>query len=529
MLDLSYNADIMPSAKNIKEQGLNASVRPRCVIYCRVSSWEQVANTSLENQEKWCREYATRNGWEIIEPLFIEKGESAKTADRTEFSKAINFASTKKNRVSFFLVFKADRFARNAEDHFAVRGVLRRSNVELRSATEQFDDSPMGKAMEGVAAVFAEWDNNNRSVRSKEGMLKRVRQGVWVWLPPLGFHKLAHGKETNITPDPERACYVREIFECYAKGMHTYQDVADYIGNRGLRTKANKTPNAQLIDKILRNSAYCGRIEAFGEVNTGSFEAIVSEELFDTCAKVRNGEGVKPRSANNPIFPLRRRVMCSECGQLLTGSRSKSEHGKRHAYYHHGSKKCVVSRSIPKEAFEQQFVELLDSITPDEKYEKLFRAVVLDAWKDRYKKFDELNNRVRQEISKLEQERQHVFELHRRGQYTDSEFLEQKNLINDRISKKHTLCQNNRSKELDMERALDYAFYFIRNASKVWLESTYERRIELHKLIFTSPLSFDGKNFGTPELSLVYEQKKTPLSESSPVVAPGGIEPPFSP
>ncbi len=506
---------------SILQKGQDSSCsKPRCIIYCRVSSLEQVANTSLEHQEKCCREYAFRNGWEVVEPLFIEKGESAKTADRTEFSKAINFASTQKNKIRYFVVYKTDRFARNAEDHFAVRGILRRSNVELRSATEQFDESPMGKAMEGVAAVFAELDNSNRSVRSKDGMVKRVREGIWVWLPPLGYKKVAHGKETNIVPDPERYYYIREIFELYAKGTYTYQGIAEHIGTRGLHTKANKHPSAQLIDKILRNSAYCGRIEAFGEVNRGSFEPIIAEALFEACKSVRDGEQLKPRSANNPIFPLRRQALCSECGAFLTGSRSKGKLGTRHAYYHHGTKKCPVSRSIPKAAFEQQFVELLDSIIPDEKYETLFKAIVLDVWKERYRKFDQLNGQVRQEISKLEQERQRVFELHRQGRYSDDEFIEQKNLVNARLAGKHTLIQDNRVREIDMEAALEYAFYFVRNASKVWLEAGYAQRVNLQKLIFAKPIPYDGQNFGTPDLSLVYQQKKTPLSESSPVVAP---------
>ena len=76
-----------------------------CIIYCRVSSKEQVEGTSLENQERLCREYATRNGLNILK-VFVEMGESAKTADRTEFTKAIAFCTQKKGRVYQFIVYK---------------------------------------------------------------------------------------------------------------------------------------------------------------------------------------------------------------------------------------------------------------------------------------------------------------------------------------------------------------------------------------------------------------------------------------
>jgi hypothetical protein len=53
------------------------------VIYCRVSSKEQVEGTSLESQEVACREYASRNNV-TVSKVFVERGESAKFADRTQ-------------------------------------------------------------------------------------------------------------------------------------------------------------------------------------------------------------------------------------------------------------------------------------------------------------------------------------------------------------------------------------------------------------------------------------------------------------
>jgi site-specific DNA recombinase len=81
----------------------------KCVIYCRVSSKEQVEGTSLETQQKFCREYAARQGWDVSD-VFVEMGESAKTADRTQFQKALSFCARKKPRIDFFVVYKLDRF-----------------------------------------------------------------------------------------------------------------------------------------------------------------------------------------------------------------------------------------------------------------------------------------------------------------------------------------------------------------------------------------------------------------------------------
>src|SRR5882672_6844745 len=71
----------------------------RAVIYCRVSTKEQVEEgNSLVTQEKNCREFALKENFEVIE-LFVEQGESAKTQDRTELKRLMTFCTDKNNKV----------------------------------------------------------------------------------------------------------------------------------------------------------------------------------------------------------------------------------------------------------------------------------------------------------------------------------------------------------------------------------------------------------------------------------------------
>lgn len=61
---------------------MNTNDKKRAVIYCRVSTKEQVEEgNSLVSQEKICRDYANKHNYEIVR-VFIEQGESAKNADR---------------------------------------------------------------------------------------------------------------------------------------------------------------------------------------------------------------------------------------------------------------------------------------------------------------------------------------------------------------------------------------------------------------------------------------------------------------
>lgn len=497
---------------------MNSEVKKTGVAYCRVSSQEQVSGTSLAMQERYCREYAERENIELL-GCYIEEGESAKTANRTEFQKALGFCANKKNHVDYFIVYKIDRFARNQDDHAVTQTFLKRFNTKLRSVTEHIDETPVGRAMEGMLAVFAEFDNNVRSSRSKSGMLERVRQGSWVWQAPIGYRRITKGG--NLVIDDEVAPYIKLIFEEYSKNTYSFRELSDTLGKRGFRTRTGKKPCMQLMEKIIRNPIYFGLIRAFGEENKGVFEPIIDEELFWKCQPgIRSNFGPSTRLKENSSFPLRNFVMCPECGKSLTGSASTGRKGVKYPYYHHHKQECSKAGFIPKETFEQNFVEYLQEVSPKTKFEKIFKAVVIDVWQSNYKKLDSENDRIRKEIAGLESERQRVFDMHRSGKYTDDEFSEQKDLINLKIQQKKLLLDEKRIEEFNMEEALDYCFSFVNESARTWkeLENYPAYRVRFQKQIFPEKITFDSKKFGTTKMSLVYEINQQSGANTSNVV-----------
>ncbi len=502
---------------------MEAPTGKRGIIYCRVSSLEQVDGTSLGSQERMCREFAARQGIEVLE-TFIEKGESAKTANRTEFNKAILFCQ-KKGSVNFFIVAKFDRFARNSLDHGITKAKLKSFGTELVSITEPITNNPAGNLMETILSGFAQFDNEVRTERTRNGMYERAKQGIWVWRAPIGYYRPE--PKSNIVIDPVNASFVRTIFEEYAKGIYTYKSLAKHLADRGFRTRTGHKPIQQLIEKILKNPIYYGVIKVWDEEHRGAFDPIISRQLYDDCQGRRKKPNNSPRTAKNPVFPLRRLIVCSECSKSLTGSRSTGRSGRKYFYYHHHGQGCPNAKFLPKEDFEQSFSEYLNEITPDKKYEVAFKAIVLDIWKTNYKKLDEDNARVRREMEKLEAERQKVFELHRSGVYSDTDFIYQKSVINQQINQKYSLANENRVEEFNMEEALSYAFDFVRNTTKKWLAFEYPERVRFQKMIFDGNVDFDGKKFGNGKLSLIYKGNQEYQAENSKLVTLPGIEPGF--
>lgn len=166
------------------------------VIYCRVSSREQVEGTSLDSQETACREYAHKHNL-TVSRVFVEEGESAKFADRTQLLELLDYCRSKAYKVEVLIVWKIDRFARNVEDHYTLKAALRKSGVNVVSVTEPIQSDPNGKLLETILAGFAQFDNDIRAIRSVQGMQQRLRDGIFPWKPPLGYLPPKLGRKTE--------------------------------------------------------------------------------------------------------------------------------------------------------------------------------------------------------------------------------------------------------------------------------------------------------------------------------------------
>ena len=144
----------------------------RAIIYCRVSSKEQTHNLSLPVQEEQCRAFCKLNGWEV-DRVFLERGESAKTANRTELQAALSYLREQNKRrvnIHVFVVTNVDRFARDAFDHAIIRRHLAGLGMTLQAVSQPIDETPAGKFMEGIFAALSQFDNDIRGGRTKAGM-----------------------------------------------------------------------------------------------------------------------------------------------------------------------------------------------------------------------------------------------------------------------------------------------------------------------------------------------------------------------
>ena len=225
------------------------------IIYTRVSSDEQVKGTSLDDQDLKCRQYCAEKGIEVVK-IFREEGASAKSADRKIFLEAINFCAKQKGEIQAFVVLRVDRFARNTEDHFSVRKILADYKVTLHSVTEPIGNNPIEKFMETLLAASAEFDNSVRAKRCSDGMIARMREGLWPWKPPIGytcfgFKKQGQKKSAPDQPDPIIFPIIQKALKEYSTGMFTQKDILKLLDHEGLARVTGKKTTLQFVDRIL--------------------------------------------------------------------------------------------------------------------------------------------------------------------------------------------------------------------------------------------------------------------------------------
>jgi len=487
------------------------------IIYVRVSSDNQVKGTSLDFQEKMCRKYCKEKGLKILK-IFREEGASAKTTDRKELLRALEFCRKNKNKMNSFVVYKVDRLARNTEDHFYVRKLLIENKITLHSVTEPIGNNPAEKFFETILAASSEFDNSIRSMRCTDGMNARINQGILPWSPPIGyksqgFKKRGLKKTAPDLPDEKTFHIIQQGLGKYMTGTYSQIQLAKLLDELGLERIRGKKTTPQFVNHLLNKQLrfYAGILYnpfTKQEVSGLHEQMITKQELYKIEA-IRDGKSREKKHKhlrNNPNFPLRRTVLCSECNNPLTGSFSTGRN-RKHAYYHCHNKKCsIFGKTIRKQELEQAFQIILQDISFSDEMIRVFKATALDLWKEKGKSFELEAQRQKRKLKILEDKRKRIFEMREDGSYSKQEFQERKQQIENQITATKIGFSEAKIEQYDIESGLNYALHFIKDLARQWLDLSCDSRFRFQQLIFPSGISYNKKSgFGTAELGLIFK------------------------
>ncbi len=324
---------------------LNTSVRDaatgrskRAVIYLRVSTAKQVAKDddpdgySLPAQREACERKAEALDAEVV-AVFVDRGESAKTADRREFQKMLAFVK-EQGDIDYVILDKVDRFARNRRDDANILFELRSVGTQLVSVKENIDETPAGQLLHAIMAGIAEFYSRNLATEALKGMTQKAKVGGTPGRAPMGYlntRRRIDGREVRtVVVDPDRAPLVQWAFEAYATGEWTIRGICDELAARGLkvlphRRKVPGPPHPSNVAHMLTNRYYIGKVIFKGVEYDGRHQPLIPESLFERVQEVlaMNHAGEKQRTHRHY---LKSSVVCARCGSRLCITQAKGQY-----------------------------------------------------------------------------------------------------------------------------------------------------------------------------------------------------------
>jgi site-specific DNA recombinase len=315
------------------------------VIYLRVSTKEQAEKGgeaegySIPAQREACRRKAASLKAAVIEE-FPERGESAKTADRPELQRMLEFIT--EHSVKYVIVHKVDRLARNRADDVVINLALQQAGAELVSVSENIDQTPSGLLLHGIMSSIAEFYSRNLAAEVIKGSVQKAKNGGTPTRAPLGYRnvrRIDNGYEVRtIEVDAERGPLMAWAFEAYATGDWTILTLLAELTNRGLTTAPGpKTPSKPLSDSqlhaLLRHPYYMGLVRYRGAIYPGKHEALVTPETWQKVQDLLSAKNLAGEKQREHPHYLKGSIYCGTCGARLMVNYAKGRRGGIYPYF----------------------------------------------------------------------------------------------------------------------------------------------------------------------------------------------------
>ncbi len=309
------------------------------VIYLRVSSKEQAEKGgeaegfSIPAQREGCKRKAQSLDAVVIEE-FVERGESAKTADRPELQRLLAYLA--EHPVKYVIVHKVDRLARNRADDVAINMAIRQAGAELVSVSENIDQTPSGLLLHGIMASISEFYSRNLATEVIKGTTQKAKNGGTPGRAPIGYlnvRGMIEGREVRtVEVDPVRGPLMAWAFEAYATGEWTIRRLLAELTARGLTTApGRKNPGRPVVvshlHTLLRNPYYMGMVRYRGAVYVGKHEPLVTPAIWHEVQSILSAKYLTGEKDREHPHYLKGSIYCGQCGARLIVNRAKGNGG----------------------------------------------------------------------------------------------------------------------------------------------------------------------------------------------------------
>lgn len=490
-----------------------------CVIYCRVSSEDQVRGTSLETQEAVCRQYAAREGWRVV-TLYRDEGQSAKTADRPQFQRMIREVGTKASGVERVLVWKLDRFARNTDDHTIFRLQLTKAGATVISATESMEDDPAGRLLRTVLAGISQFDNECRAERTVTAMRQLAQAGYWVHKAPFGYTSARVDGKPVLAIDPQSGPLLQHVFHGIASGTMTQARARSYLAAAGYSIPA------QTLHGLLRKTIYGGRIQSSltgPAAVPAAFTSLVTWETFQAAQLVLTGRisTALPERRGTEDFPLAGVVCCGDCGEPMRGYWARGR-SNRYGYYdcRAGCTGMRRKRNDYHGEFEQLLAEVSSICAPQL---KLFRLRATYHLQKSQAEAHAIKARADLRADQLRTQAGRLLDKLLEGTISDAVYRQRNMAMEAELAICTAEARDAHIDAMDMDATCAQAERVLANLGALWRDLSADGRRRFEAALFPHGLTYDrATGFRTAIEASVFSILRQPEFEKAAMAPPSG-------
>ncbi len=251
--------------------------KPKCAIYCRVSTQVQKETQNIEGQRLALKEYAESQGWQVTGVYEDEGISGAFLAGRADFQRLLQDMEAKK--FDILLVTETSRITRSEDpvERAVILRTIQRSACKVASPASGIEspDSFEGELLFSLKGLFSAKEKKDIAERMQRGKQARLKKGQYC-LPsiPYGLKRVTitdddgkRLKDSDGRPMPQRIEFnedegriLRKVFEqITAEGM-SMNDCSHYLNEKGIKPRRGKRWTPGNLSRILRQDALTGTI-----------------------------------------------------------------------------------------------------------------------------------------------------------------------------------------------------------------------------------------------------------------------------
>ncbi|MGD6841243.1 recombinase family protein [Bacillus infantis] len=318
-------------------------------LYARVSTEEQAkSGYSLKDQIRQCRQKAGNNA-DSME--YIDDGYSGEFLERPALIKLRN--DVREGLIDKVIVYDPDRLSRKLMNQLILSEEIEKK-AELIFVNGDYKKTPEGMLFYQLRGAVAEFEKAKINERMSRGRREKAKQGKVVKDAKVYGYK--YNKETHELEiyEPE-AKVVRLIFDLFTNPMGRVKGIngiAHYLMDKSIPTKKGKGVwHRQVVRQILMNETYSG-VYFHNKWNTEGMlgnkykqdrdekipmtkrpkeewipvdvPAIVEKKTFEKAQRLLKESRRRWAGHSKNIYLLSGLVRCGECGNTMTGRRSKN-------------------------------------------------------------------------------------------------------------------------------------------------------------------------------------------------------------